>query len=133
MKYYAASSFRNISNVRLLTSALNEKGFTQTYDWTKNQHAATIKDLADIGEKEKQAVQDSDFLVVLSPAGKGSHIELGIALGQGKPIYLHSENNDILDFETTSTFYHLDGVKMFVGELPAFIDFILSEQDISNY
>ncbi|MGG2064687.1 group-specific protein [Bacillus sp. S14(2024)] len=132
MKYYVASSFGNIHTVRSVASSLNEKGFVQTYDWTKNQRANTLKDLIEIGEQEKQAVLDSDFLIVLSPAGKGSHIELGIALGVGKPIYLYSEHTDILDFETTSTFYHVKGVKTFVGELSSFIDLVLSEQNIIN-
>ncbi|MBK3493798.1 group-specific protein [Viridibacillus sp. YIM B01967] len=132
MKYYVASSFGNIHTVRLVASSLNEKGFVQTYDWTKNQRANTLKDLMEIGEKEKQAVLDSDFLIVLNPAGKGSHIEFGIALGVGKPIYLYSEHTDILDFETTSTFYHVNEVKTFVGELSSFIDFILSDQNTIN-
>lgn len=129
MKYYVASSFRNIDTVRLVASCLNEKGYFQTYDWTQNQPANTLKDLKQIGEEEKNAVLESDFIIVLSPAGKGSHIEFGIALGVGKPIYLYSEQNDILDFETTSTFYHVKGVKTFVGDLSSFINFVLTEQN----
>jgi nucleoside 2-deoxyribosyltransferase len=128
MKYYIASSLGNIDTVRKVASILNEKGFVQTYDWTKNQRANSLKDLKEIGEQEIQAVLACDFLIVLSPAGKGSHIEFGMALGGGKPIYLYSEHNDILDFETTSTFYHVDGVQSFVGELSSFLDFILRGQ-----
>ncbi|MFD3449281.1 hypothetical protein ACFDTO_32415 [Microbacteriaceae bacterium 4G12] len=127
MKYYIASSFGNINTVREVEAHLNEKGFIQTYDWTKNERANTLKDLMEIGEQEKQAVQESDFLIVLSPAGKGSHIEFGIALGLGKPIYLYSTHTDILDFETTSTFYHVKGVHPYVGDLSAFIDFVLAK------
>jgi len=67
---------------------LVDKGFVHTYDWTKNKRASTIEDLMEIGLQEKNAVLDADFLIVLLPAGKGSHIEFGIALGQGKKIYL---------------------------------------------
>ncbi|MEY8348059.1 group-specific protein [Bacillus cereus] len=130
MKYYISSSFGNMHTVRSVASSLHEKGFVQTYDWTKNQRANTLNDLMEIGEQEKQAILDSDFLIVLSPAGKGSHIEFGIALGVGKPIYLYSEHTNILDFATTSTFYHVKGVQTFVGELSSFIDFVLSERSM---
>ncbi|WP_404351913.1 group-specific protein [Sutcliffiella horikoshii] len=114
-KYYIASSFNNIEKVREVSIRLKDKGFIQTYDWTQNERAATLEDLKEIGEKERIAVLEADFLIVLLPAGKGSHIEFGIALGQGKKIYLFSENDDIDNFETTSTFYHLDNVEKIVG------------------
>jgi hypothetical protein len=50
-----------------------------TYDWTQNSRAEDIPALREIGEKEKAAVMESDFVIILLPAGKGSHIELGIA------------------------------------------------------
>jgi len=127
IKYYIASSFNNIERVREVATALNENGFIQTYDWTKNQRANTLEELMGIGEKEKQAVIESDFVIVLCPAGKGSHIEFGIALGLGKPVYLYSEHSDIFDFETTTTFYHVNGVRIFVGELSSFVGFLLEE------
>ena len=127
IKYYIASSFNNIERVCEVATALNENGFIQTYDWTKNQRANTLEELMGIGEKEKQAVIESDFVIVLCPAGKGSHIEFGIALGLGKPVYLYSEHSDIFDFETTTTLYHVNGVRIFVGELSSFVGFLLEE------
>jgi putative component of toxin-antitoxin plasmid stabilization module len=53
----------------------------------------------------KNAVMETDFIIVLLPAGKGIHIELGIALGQGKRVYLYSPNDEVNKFETTSTFF----------------------------
>ncbi|RDI39121.1 nucleoside 2-deoxyribosyltransferase [Falsibacillus pallidus] len=114
-KFYVASSFRNIEQVRSISGQLKNKGYVQTYDWTDNSRASTIKDLRDIGEKERIAVKDADFIIVLLPAGKGSHIELGIALGQGKPIFLHSPDDKVMNFETTSTFYHVSGVEIVIG------------------
>lgn len=114
-KFYIASSFTNIDKVREVSSLLKNKGFIQTYDWTQNERAATLEDLKQIGAKELSAVMDADFLIVLLPAGKGSHIEFGIALGQGKKIYLFGEDNVMDNFETTTTFYHLDNVKKIIG------------------
>lgn len=116
-KFYVASSFQNVEVVRFVSEQLKTKGYVQTYDWTKNNRASTIEDLNEIGQEEKKAVMEADFLMVLLPAGKGSHIEFGIALGQGKKIYLYSQNNEVSNFETTSTFYHLSEVEIVIGTI----------------
>ncbi|TCZ80954.1 group-specific protein [Paenibacillus albiflavus] len=122
MKFYVASSFKNIDIVRSVSNCLINRGYIHTYDWTQNNKATTLKHLRIIGQHEKQAVLESDFVIVILPAGKGSHIELGLALGQGIPIYLYSPNNDIDDFETTSTFYHLDGIVKCRGTIDSLIE-----------
>ncbi|QPC45583.1 nucleoside 2-deoxyribosyltransferase [Mangrovibacillus cuniculi] len=114
-KFYVASSFQNKEVVRRVSDCLKDKGYIHTYDWTKNNRASSNNDLREIGQEEKKAVLDADFLLVLLPAGKGSHIEFGIALGQGKKIYLYCEDNEVNNFETTSTFYHLPEVEIVVG------------------
>ncbi|MEA3319659.1 MAG: nucleoside 2-deoxyribosyltransferase [Bacillota bacterium] len=121
-KFYIASSLSNIEKVREVSKRLKDKGFIHTYDWTKNERAATLEDLKEIGEKELVAVLEADFLIVLLPGGKGSHIEFGIALGQGKKIFLYSENDDINNVETTSTFYHLDNVEKVMGTVEELLE-----------
>ncbi len=128
MKFYIASSFRNIDQVGALSAKLQTKGFVQTYDWTQNGRATSCKELQHIGEKEKQAVADSDFLIILLPAGKGSHIEFGIALGLGKRIYICATEKDYFDFSETCTFYHVNGVQRFVGELEDFASHVAEEE-----
>lgn len=131
-KFYVASSFKNIDIVRIVSKQLGDSGFIHTYDWTKNKRASTIEDLKEIGHQEKNALSDADFLIVLLPAGKGSHIEFGIALGLGKKIYLHSPNDDIDNFETTSTFYHLPSVLKVIGPIDKLISTVIKEQTSSN-
>lgn len=121
-KFYVASSFNNIDTVRYVSNYLKNRGFIQTYDWTKNQRASTLDDLKVIGSQEKNAVKEADFIIVLLPAGKGSHIELGLALGLGKKIYLYSPNGDIDNFETTTTFYHLPEVEKCLGSIEDLIE-----------
>ncbi|TCP19144.1 hypothetical protein EV207_1668 [Scopulibacillus darangshiensis] len=135
MKFYIASSFKNIGKVKYVNERLKAGGFIHTYDWTQNERAVTIEQLRDIGTKEKEAVMEADVIAVLLPAGKGSHIELGIALGQGKRIYLYSESDDINNPETTSTFYHLPQVEKYSGTLDEFIDFLIEgvKDDQSSY
>lgn len=127
-KFYVASSFKNIDMVRLVSKRLVEKGFIHTYDWMRNERASTIEALKEIGLEEKNAVLAADFIIVLLPAGKGSHIEFGIALGQQKRIYLYSPNEDINNFETTSTFYHLSAVKILTGTIDELIGEVTKDQ-----
>ncbi|EPE61187.1 group-specific protein [Exiguobacterium sp. S17] len=117
MKFYIGSSFYNVDHVRQLRDRLIEQGHTHTYDWTVNERAATIEDLRDIGAKEFEAIRTSNFVVTLLPAGKSSHVELGIALGADVPLFIHDAANRFDDFETTSTFYHLPHVIKLTGPL----------------
>lgn len=121
-KFYVASSFRNIDAVRYVSEQLVSIGYIQTYDWTKNEEISTFDDLKDIGQNEKKGILEADFIVILLPGGKGTHIELGIALGQGKKIFLYSANEEVNNFETTSTFYHLAEVEKCFGSLDKLLE-----------
>lgn len=121
-KFYVASSFKNVKSVHYVTSQLVAKGYIHTYDWTKNvnarkTHTSTLEDLIEIGQHEMKAVMESDFIVVLLPGGKGTHIELGMALGHKKKIFLYSQDGAINNLENTSTFYHLPEVEKCYGTL----------------
>lgn len=138
-KFYVASSFKNMDAVHYVTNKLLNMGYLQTYDWTKNAQAKekqtiTLKDLMEIGQHEIQAVSDSDFVVILLPGGKGTHVELGIALGQNKKIFLYSEDGSINIAEATYTFYHLPEVEKCFGTLDELIEKIAaSENPASGY
>lgn len=126
MKFYVASSFKNKDRVRYVSEQLRNKGYIHTYDWTANERASSLKGLQEIGQKEKEAVMEADVLIVILPAGKGSHIEYGIALGLGKTIVLYSEDEQVNDFETTSTFYHLSEVEKCVGNLDELVASVIA-------
>lgn len=126
MKFYIASSFTNKDKVRYVSDKLKHNGYLYTYDWAINERAASLTDLREIGQQEKAAIIDADFIVVLLPAGKGSHIELGIALGYGKKIYLYSPNEEVNNFETTSTFYHLPEVEIVIGTIDDLINILIT-------
>ncbi|MFC4737162.1 group-specific protein [Bacillus daqingensis] len=125
--FYVASSFSNKDAVRYVSSQLQACGWRHTYDWTKNERAATFAELKEIGTFEKEAVAAADVFIMLLPAGKGSHIEMGMALGMGKHVYLFSETDAVNDFETTSTFYHLSDVQQVIGSLDELIARIQTE------
>ena len=111
-----------------MSEKLLRKGFIHTYDWTQNERDLTIEQLREIGQKEKTAVIEADFIIVLLPAGKGSHIELGIAIGQGKRTYLYSPNNELNNFANTSTFNHLPEVEKCFGSIDELVDMVASSK-----
>lgn len=127
MSFYIASSLKNKEIVKMMAAQLKMEGFNHSYDWTINDRADSMDLLASIGESELSAVSNSDFLVMMLPAGKGSHIEMGIALGLGKRVYLYSPNNDIYEFDKTSTFYHVAGGTKFVGDIESFMQFLMKQ------
>lgn len=129
-KFYIASGLQNKDMVRFVSQHLKEQGFIHTYDWTQNERVETFEELREIGQKEKNAVLESDFLIVLLPGGKGTHIEFGIALGQGKKIYLYAPDNEVDNFEITSTFYHLPEVEKCFGSIEELLEKVLLSADI---
>lgn len=125
MKFYIASSFTNIERVRYASNELKSKGYIHTYDWTQNGRGASLAELKSVGIEEKHAVIDSDVVIILLPAGKGSHIEMGIAIGTGKKVVLYSIDKSIYDIDLTSTFYHLPEVERVVGSLDNLIEAVV--------
>ncbi|MDR6549879.1 nucleoside 2-deoxyribosyltransferase [Paenibacillus qinlingensis] len=117
MKFYIASSFRNIDNVREVADKLKSRGFRQTYDWTMQAPTTTLQELAEIGQNEMRAVLEADVFIIMLPAGKGSHVEMGLALGAKKTILLYSPTSELNDIEKTSTFYQLPEVHRIMGSI----------------
>ena len=107
--YYMASSLDNVVNVRNATMELIVAGFKKTYDWTSHGRVNDRQELAIIAEKECQGVVDADFLVLMMPAKLGSHVELGIAIALGKPVFL-IENG--IEYEEKS-FYNIPTVRRY--------------------
>lgn len=120
MRFYIASSFANKANVRYVSTALQEAGFVHTYDWTENERAVDVSTLKKIGRIEKQAVADSELFIMMLPAGKGSHIELGMAIALHKQIFIYAA--DEITPAHASTFYYIDGVTHVNGEIDDFIE-----------
>lgn len=56
---------------------------------------------------ELDGISEADFVVVLLPGGKGTHLELGFAMARGKRIFLHSEDSSVFELgPQTNAFYH---------------------------
>jgi len=62
-------------------------------------------------EFDKFHIDRSDFGVLIMPAGKSGHLELGYMIGQGKPGYILLDNPDRWDVMyqfATGVFFNLD-------------------------
>ena len=113
-KIYIWSKFKNANKVNELTNAFEKLDVINAYNWAANiKEEETREDLIDFAKKEMNAIKDADDVIFLLPLGKGSHIELGMALAYNKKIYLVS--NDKNDFDNnTVNFYEMDGIKKVV-------------------
>lgn len=89
MRFYIASGLPNFENVRVLAKALTDAGHTWTYDWTAH---GSVKDRPEVWEPtalaEMQGVTSADVLILMHPGGRGTHVELGMALAKGIPVIM---------------------------------------------
>lgn len=120
MKFYIASSLQNKQLVKYVSMKLCSEGYSPTYDWTINQRATTVDQLQRIGTLEKNAIAACDIFILLLPAGKGSHVELGMAIALSKWVYIYTAEE--MDPATASSFYYVDGVERFHGTIDDFIE-----------
>ena len=134
-RFYVASGFSNIPNVRYVAQALEAKGYVNTYDWTQNAFGrdagpVTPATLRAIGQQEKDAVLSADVVVILLPGGKGTHVELGMAIAQGKRTILHSPDDAT---ETASAFYHLPELEKCSGSLDNLVDMVVGHRTETEF
>ncbi len=118
MKFYIASKFENHEQVQTLAGKLKAAGWTHTYDWTVHGSVkeTDIDLLKDVGQKECNAVREADIIIVLTPQGRGTHTEFGMALALDKKVYLcHADNTYFLCDDNTSAFYWLPNVIQLIG------------------
>lgn len=109
MKYYIATSLSRILDHNLVRDALKRCGHAISYDWTLHGSvkSVSIERLQEVAIFELNGVLEADFVVVLLPGGKGTHLELGFAMGNNKKIFLHSEDPSLFELgPQTNAFYH---------------------------
>lgn len=124
MNFYIASSLSNRKMVSQLSTRLKDQGWHHTYDWTLNAQPSTIEELRTIGKDEFEAVKASDIVIAVLPGGKGTHIEIGIALASSIPVILYSEIPEVFELENLSSFYLLESVTCFTGNQDELLKFV---------
>lgn len=116
MKFYIGSGFKNCELVNDYSKTLEENGWHHTYNWAKNfSNNETIDDLIEYAKLEQRGIMDADVVIILLPAGRGTHIELGMALALNKKIFLCSSTEEEFSVENTVNFYQLPNIIRVVG------------------
>lgn len=116
MKFYVGSGMKNSELVNYYAKKLKENGWKQTYNWVENiNDDVSIEDMTEYAKLESKGIVDSDVVVILLPAGRGAHIELGMALALNKKVFLCSATKDEFSIENTVAFYGLPSIIQLVG------------------
>lgn len=116
MKFYIASKLENHAAVSALRAELVKLGHCVTYDWTVHGpvYRSGLARVAAVAVDEVRGVLDADFVVVLWPGGRGTHVELGMAIAAGKPTVFVSDHEPHHEATTeTCAFYHHPLVRRF--------------------
>jgi nucleoside 2-deoxyribosyltransferase len=114
---YVATAYHNRQARDPVIAALAEAGITITYDWA-NEPEESLEQAA---QADFDGVAEADAFVVLLPGGKGTHVELGIALGRGVPVVLCAADGRPEGWEPQNAdqglcpFYTLPGVTRVSG------------------
>ena len=90
MKYYIATAITNTAGHNALRDEMTDRGHKLTYDWTSHGSVQSEgrERIADVCMREIFGVVQADVVIVLLPGGRGTHVELGLAIGLRKPVLL---------------------------------------------
>lgn len=129
MKFYVASGLENAGQAQKVADALKAAGHVQTYDWTRHGSVQERGEqvICQVGRAEKDGVLAADLLVALLPGGRGTHMEMGIAMGAGgKRILLCADSDErLLQDSRTCALYYNGEIERIVGPVDQCIREIL--------
>lgn len=113
MNYYIATSLDNAAAHNALRGQLNALGHKITYDWT---HHGSVQDTPSLwsltAHDEANGVLSADVAIFLLPGGRGTHVELGLAIALCPHIYLVAPS-EVQNEPRTCIFYHHENVQIF--------------------
>lgn len=122
MRFYLATASTQADLADAVADALIASGLTQAYRWTDTVRAYGSPERPDkrllqgVALDELHHVGEADVLVVLEPAGYGTHVEIGAALASRVPVVLVGAS-----FANHNPFYYHPLVT-WVADAPADLD-----------
>ena len=135
MRVYIGAKFGNKDKVISLSKKLEEKDIINNYNWAFDlKEEESEEDLIESAKKELDAIKDSDCVIFLLPLGRGSHVELGMALACGKQVILCGESDEVFENDPVN-FYKLPEIIKVVESYDGIEDKIielLSDSKIKN-
>lgn len=131
MKFYVGSGMKNWELVNYYAKLLKENGWEQTYDWVKNISDDVSKDdMIKYASLESHGIIDADVVIILLPAGRGAHIELGMSMALNKKIFLCSTTEEEFSILNTVAFYELPKITQLVGNADDNVKKILNYNEV---
>jgi hypothetical protein len=114
LKYYIATSFQNKEAHAECHRYFADMGYELTFDWTVYPFIPDPYVLHTVATREIDAVKAADFVVVILPGGRGTHIELGAALAHAKPVFVVAPHpQQLLDWQGLPVpFYYHSSVQV---------------------
>lgn len=82
MTIYVATGFDNKAAFHQAREAIEARGWRVAYDWTVH---TDDDDMGRVAGAEMAAIVQADALLAIMPGSGGTHFEIGLAVGQGKP------------------------------------------------
>ncbi len=125
MKFYLASSFKNVKQVKELATEIEARKHIITCRWWLCDYKVALGKVEDdiwfsqpiirtIYRRSHKAIEDADILILVAPKPckfNGANIEVGIALGLHKPVICFGKLERSAMYEPVircSTFKELD-------------------------
>jgi len=103
---YVATGLEHAHRAWLVGYALRAAGHAITYDWTTHGsvQGEGFARLAEVAQAERDGVAVADLVIAILPGGRGTHVEIGMALGYGIPVALLIQNGC---YDAECAFYSL--------------------------
>jgi len=121
MRFYIATRLERAAEHRIVRDVLIAAGHEITYDWTTHGSVQCdgIARIRDVAVAETHGVLLANIVIVLLPGGRGTRVELGLAIAAGKDVLLHTTDAGLLDGRSgrTCAFYHHPLVRHVAGAL----------------
>lgn len=117
-RFYLASGLKNAVAAEALLYRLRGLNLECTYNWLAHGFVGIEGPtrMGEVAAMEIEGVTRADFVVVLLPGGRGSHVELGAALGLDKHVFLIAEDDRMLKVaDEECTFYWHPRVTRIIG------------------
>lgn len=109
MRFYIATRLENHAAHNELRDALLALGHEISYDWTTHGPVwrKGVEVIQQTAIAERDGIESADVVVALLPGGRGTHAEIGIALGKRIPLILHAPDDSMFGATPeTCAFYH---------------------------
>lgn len=126
MKFYIGAGLQNHKLASYYSQRLRESGWVHTYDWTGHvSEDFSMEKLTRYAQAEQRGIAEAGVAILLLPGGRGTHIELGMALALGKKVFLCGAVEGFA-LENTVSFYQLPEITRLSGTADENIQEILA-------